>query len=415
MAKYLGIDVGASLSKTGIIHEDWKETLKDYSNKVWAHDGIARTSDYDLDFTNPEDVLDLSIKFGATNIEICADADREMKRLVGIIEAERWILGTLAESMSSVHQSLSSDELKVVQPEFYLNILGVVYSTIQEQKIKTGDLKLGVLVPPRDYFNDLKDVLTGILAREITITNNTTGEKVVVKLGVEDIVVKPESVVSFVACFMDDKNDITEIGDKFGDLLNVSIDMGHSTTDLAIMDDWKPKKNSFKTLDKATSLLLSYLNDELQRTKTKGQSLSERELVKAFSTGKITDGASEIPVTDELTAANRRFAMTLYTEVFAYLSSHGMTFNQVASFMFSGGGSVELKNAHSVRHFFMEEVRKVSRNTESFTPGEFISIKGHVNFEELQGTRYELSPVRYSNIVGFLRGMRAVKSANEAK
>lgn len=422
MAKYLGIDVGASLSKTGIIHEKWNETFKDYSNRIWAHDGIARTSDYDLDFSAVENTLDLSFKFGKDGVSISDDADKETKRLIGVLESERWILGKLADSMSSIHQTLSSDELKVVQPEFYLNILGVIYSTVLEQKIKPGDLRVGVLVPPRDYFNELKDVIVGLLAREITITNNTTIDpttgnptKIVLNFKESDITIKPESVVSFVACFMDDQNEITEIGEKFGEKLNVSIDMGHSTTDLAIMEEWKPKKNSFSTFDKATSVLLTYLNTELQRKKTKGQPVSESELVKAFSTGKITDGAVDILVHEELTAANQRFAQLLYGEVFAYLRSHNMTFNQVASFMFSGGGSVELKNVHSVRHFFMKEVRKVSENTQSFTPEEYISIEGHVDYEELKGTRHELSPVRYSNIVGFLRGLRGVKTLEESK
>lgn len=406
--KYLGIDVGASLSKTGLIAEDWKETLKDYSNKVWAHDGEANTKDYDLDASKPENVLDLSIKFGDGET---TEFDKEVKKIVTTIENQRWILGKLAEDMSSTHQSLASDSLKVLQEEFYLNILGVVYSTILENKIKPKELTLGVLVPPRDYFHDLKDVLFGVLAREITITNNTNGEKVVIKFTRENIVVKPESVVSFVACFVNDNNDITEAGEKYGDLLNISIDMGHSTTDLAIMEEWKPKKNSFKTLDVATSQLLGYLSEEIQR-KFSGYIPPEKELVKAFHTGKLTTGATEQWVGDEIAIANKKFAIDLYSAVHSYLNTHGLRFQQVASFMFSGGGSVELKNVTSVRAYFMEDVKKVSSFTDSFTPEQYLSIDNHVDFEDMKD---KLAVVRYSNILGFMRGLRDRKANDDEK
>lgn len=405
--KYLGIDVGASLSKTGLIHEDWKEVLKDYSNKVWAHDGEANTKDYDLDFSKPENVLDLSIKFGETEV---GEFDKEVKRITDTISNQRWILGKLAEDMSSTHQSLASDSLKVVQEEFYLNILGVIYSTVLEHKLKKGDLNVGILVPPRDYFNDLKEVLFGILAREITITNNTTGEKVIINLKRDQITVKPESVVSFIACFVDDKNEVTEIGEKYGDLLNVSIDMGHSTTDLAMMEEWKPRKNSFKTLDTATTQLLGYLSEEIQR-KYSGYIAPEKELVKAFHTGKLTTGATVQWIGEELTQANKRFALALYDEVFKYLRSHNYNLQQVAAFMFSGGGSVEVKNVKSVRSYFMDEVQKVSKFTESFTP-ENLSVSTHVDFEE---SKDKLAVVRYSNILGFMRGLRDKKASDDEK
>lgn len=405
--KYLGIDVGASLSKTGLINEDWKEKLKDYSNKVWAHDGEANTSDYDLNFEKPENVLDLSIKFGESDVK---EFSKEVKRIVDTIETQRWVLGKLAEDMSSTHQALASDSLKVEQEEFYLNILGVIYSVMLENKLKKGELTVGILVPPRDYFNDLKEVLFGVLVREITLTNNTTGEKVVINLKRENIVVKPESVVSFISCFVDDKNEITEIGEKYGDKLNVSIDMGHSTTDLAMMEEWKPKKNSFKTLDFATTQLLGFLSEEIQR-KHNGYIPNEKELVKAFHTGNLTTGATTQWVGEEITIANKKFALALYDEVFKYLKSHGYDLRQVASFMFNGGGSVELKNVNSVRHYFMAEVNKVSKFTESFRP-ENLSLKEHVDYE---ADKDKLAVVRYSNIIGFLRGLREVKATNDEK
>lgn len=407
MKKYLGIDVGASLSKTGLIHEDWKEVYKDYSNKVWAHDGEAKTDDYDLDLSSPENVLDFSIKFG--EVEKSA-FDKTIKRITDTIENQRWILGKLAEDMSSSHQSLASDSLKVEQEEFYLNILGVIYSTMLEHKLKKGDLTVGILVPPRDYFNELKEVLFGVLGREITITNNTTGEKVVIDLKRENILIKPESVVSFISCFVDDKNEITELGEKYGELLNVSVDMGHSTTDFAMMEEWEPKKNSFKTTDFATTQLLAFLSEEIQR-KYNGYIPNEKELVKAFHTGNLTTGATVQWVGEEITVANKKFALALYDEVFKYLRSHGYNLQQVAAFMFSGGGSTELKNVKSVRSYFMDEVNKVSQFTESFRP-ENLSLAGHVEYET---NKDKLSVVRYSNILGFMRGLRQEKSKIEAK
>lgn len=403
---YLGIDVGASLTKTGLLLPDWKESLKDYSNKVWLHDGEARTSDYELDFKKPENTLDLTISFGESDER--TDFDKEIKRITDSISNGRWILGKLAEDMSSNHQSLASDTLKVLQEEFYLNILGIIYSVSKERKLVSEELTVGVLVPPRDYFNAQKDVLFNILTREIKITNNTTGEKLTLNLTKEQIYVKPESVVSFVSCFMDDDNELTEAGEKFGHLLNISVDMGHSTTDLAMMEDFKPHKFSFKTLDVATAQLLNYLSEEIQR-KENGYIPPTKELTKAFSTGKLTMGAQVQWIGEELNVANKKFALELYSSIYNYLRTHGYNFQQVASFMFNGGGSVEIPNVKSVRAYFMEEVNKVSKHTESFTPNEYLSVKNHVDFEN---DKANLAAVRYSNIIGFMRGLRDKKAAD---
>lgn len=406
---YLGIDVGASLSKTGLIKKNWEQSLKDYSNKIWAHDGEKKTSDYDLDDSKPEKVLDLTIKFEQKKVE---QFDKEVHSLITKIENQRWILGNLAEDMSSTHQGLQSDALKVVQEEFYLNAIGVIYSTIVEQGLNGDDLTVGLLVPPRDYFHELKEVLFGVLDREITVTNNTTGKKIVIKLTRDRIVVKPESVVSFIACFTDAEGEMTEAGEKFGELMNVSVDMGHSTTDLAIMKEFRPQKNSFKTLDKATSQLLTYLSEEISRTK-EGYLPNEAELVKAFHTGNLTQGATDVWVGEEVSAANKRFAQDLYKSVFEYLRSHNLNFPQVAAFMFNGGGSIEIKNIKSVRAYFMDEVKSVSKFTESFTPEEYLSIKHHVDFDATQGTKKQMAVVRYSNILGFMRGLGDLKLENE--
>lgn len=404
---YLGIDVGASLSKTGLILPDWKESLKDYSNKVWLHDGEARTSDYDLDFSKPENVLDLTIKFGESDEK--TEFDKEIKRITDVISNGRWILGKLAEDMSSNHQSLASDTLKVLQEEFYLNILGIIYSIVKERKLVSEELTVGVLVPPRDYFNAQKDVLYNILSREIKITNNTTDEKLTLNLTKDQIFVKPESVVSFVSCFINDENELTEAGEKYGSLLNISVDMGHSTTDLAMMEDFKPQKFSFKTLDIATAQLLNYLSEEIQR-KENGYVPPEKELMKAFYTGKLTMGAQVQWIGEELSAANKKFALELYSAIFSYLRTHGYNFQQVAAFMFNGGGSVEIPNVKSVRSYFMDEVNKVSKHTESFTPNEYLSVANHVDFGN---EKANLATVRYSNIIGFMRGLRDKKASDE--
>lgn len=398
----LGIDVGASLSKTGLIEKGWSISYKDFSNKIWAHDGESNPVDYELDMSKEENVLYLGIKFGEGDNGLFP---KEVNKLINSIEHDRWVLGKLAEDMSSVHQTLASDTLKVLQEEFYLNILGIIYSSVVDKGIDSENLVLGVLVPPRDYFNDLKDVLFKVLSRDITIKNFITGKEITVKLKEENIVVKPESIVSFIASFVDEDSEFTDAGLRYGELLNVSVDMGHSTTDLAIMENFKPKKNSPKTLDVATSQLLLYLGEELQR-KFEGYMPPEEELVNAFLTGKMRLGLREEWIGEELSMVNKRFALELYENVYKYLTSHGLRLQQVAAFMFSGGGSVEVKNVKSVRSYFMDEVNKVSRYTESFTPEQYLKLEGHENGDKLD-------VVRYSNIIGFVRGLVGEKSMRE--
>lgn len=360
---YLGADVGGSETKVFYIN-DGMENFFSENNYVLKHDGYINTEDYIIDEEDYSTKLDLDIKIKA---EPRGKLRLDCVKIINEINNNRWLVGRLANAVS-VNATQLPLGMKVRTYHYYINIITSIIMTMHELGLNKSEVKLGVLLPARQYFNLDKEMIKEILGGEIEVTNNLTGEKFEIKIIKDDIEVKPEAVVAFSSCFIKNGK-ITNLGRRFIDKFNLVIDIGENTTDIAGIKAGKPDPVTFHSFDYAGALLLQYIERELQRKL--GYYPVMGELRQAISTGYVNQGAGRVWVGEEVSIANREFAEKLFNDFTQYyLLGKGITIQQIASFMFIGGGSVKIDKITSVGEHFIELVRGKSKYAETYSPSE---------------------------------------------
>lgn len=362
MAKvYVGVDAGGSETKVFSIRGGL-EKFDCEDNKILKHDGYINTGDYVIDEGDYKGQLDFSINIKA---EPEGRFKLESLKIINMINNNRWLVGELAGAVSTNATSLPLG-MKVRTHHYYINIISAIVKVMHEAGLQEADVKLGVLLPARQYFNLDKEMVGEVLGGEIEVENNLTGERFTIRVIKEDIMVKPEAVVAFSSCFIKDGK-MTEIGKRYADRFNVVVDIGENTTDIAGIRGGKPDPVTFHSFDYAGALLMQYIEREVQRKV--GYYLKEDELRQAVACGYIDQGAGRLWVGEEIAVANRGFAEKLYNDFTQYyLLGKGINLQQIASFMFIGGGSVKIDKVMSVGESFTELARESSRMVESYSP-----------------------------------------------
>lgn len=359
---YLGTDVGGSLSKIFSI-SNGTEKFGDLNNYVWEHDGYINTQDHQAEDEGFKAWLDLSIRLENSPQ---GDYKAECLKITSKINNTRWLLGTLATSVSANANKLPIG-VKVKQYHFYLNIIAAIVVNMEERRIYDTDLSLGVLLPARQYFQRDKVMIQEILGGKIVVKNNLTNKVFTIRLNKdEDIMVKPEAVVAINSCFIENGK-LTDFGKEFATKFNLVIDIGENTTDIAGVRGSKPESLSFHSFEYAGGLLIQYIEQELQRKF--GYYPSRDEVLEAISTGYVTQGAGKEWVGEEISEANRLLAEKLFTDFTQiYLLTKNYRIQQIASFIFVGGGSIKLDKIKSVGKHFIDLVKEQSKNAVLFSP-----------------------------------------------
>jgi len=359
---YLGTDVGGSLSKVFSI-TNGTEKFGDLNNYVWEHDGYTDTHDHMAEEDGFKAWLDLSIKIDNSPQ---GDYKTDCVKITSKINNTRWLLGTLATSVSANASKLPIG-VKVKQYHFYLNIISAIVVNMEERNIFETDLDLGVLLPARQYFQRDKIMIQEVLGGKITVKNNLTCEVFTIRLNKEeDIMIKPEAVVAINSCFIENGK-LTEFGKEFATKFNLVIDIGENTTDIAGVKGSKPESLSFHSFEYAGGLLIQYIEQELQRKL--GYYPSREEVLQAITEGYVTQGAGKEWVGEEVSEANRQLAEKLFTDFTQiYLLTKNYRIQQIASFIFVGGGSIKIDKIKSVGEHFIDLVKEQSKNAVLFSP-----------------------------------------------
>lgn len=358
---FYGVDIGGSLTKNFMIYGD-KEYDSESNNYLIKHDGYINTVDFIADEEDYSTKLDLTIKI---NSKPEGKYRIPCVKIIDEINNNRWLMGTLANSVTTNATKLPLG-MKVKQPHYYLNIIGSLIKDMEHKGVKEANVTLGVLLPAKQYFNLEKEMVGQILEGEIQVLNNITGDRYKIIID-DEIVIKAEAVVAFIASFIKDGK-ITELGQDLIKKFNIAIDVGENTTDIAGMRDGKPDPLTFDSFDYAGGLLLQYLEREISRD-FDGYVPTLQALKSIISTGYINLGASKVWAGESISSANKEFATKLANDFTQkYLLNKGIKLQEIAAFMFLGGGCIEIDKITSVGEHFMNIIKEQSKYTISFSP-----------------------------------------------
>lgn len=361
-----GVDIGGSTIKSFTIYNG-VEKFDTKDNSVLKHDGYVNTSDYVADESDSSTKLDLSIKI-SNNPK--GQYKLNVTKITEEINNSRWLLGSLAKSVSTNSTKVQLGRGKMKQHQYYLNIIGSLILDMTRNKVNNAEVTLGVLLPAKQFFDLEKEMITELLRSSIEVKNNLTGEIYNILIKEENIIIKPEAVVAFTSVFIGPDGKITEIGKKYAPKFNIVVDVGENTTDIAAIRQGKPDPLTFDSFDYAGSLLMQYFEREIYR-KFDGYQPTAEELRNTYSKGTITLGVCEEWVGEEISQANEEFARRLFQDFTQmYLLGKDIKLPQIAAFMFIGGGSIKIDKVLSVGEHFMKLVKEECKYVSSFSPDE---------------------------------------------
>lgn len=382
--KYLimGVDIGGSSNKIYTKYDGASE-FNEYPNTVIKHDGYIRIEDYINDDSKYQEKLDLTINIEA---QPKSKYKEESSKIIEEINSNRWILGALSEAVSPSPEKLSYSTSKMKQKEYFLNIISALAIKMNKHDLSHWEVAIGCLLPPQNYFELEKEIIEDILVGRIHIRNNVTKESVEVKIRKDNLIVKPEAVVAFNSAFFSE-GELTSLGKKYVDKFNIAIDIGQHTTDFAGIKEGKPLPVTFHTFKFAGGLLLQYLSKQIFR-KYGGYIPTDKEIKRAYASGKLVLGNNAVDIQPEIEMANKEFAQKLFNEFNQYyLLNKDIHLQQIASFMFLGGGSIKTGEIKSVPEFFMDLVHETSEHTIHYSP-DYIRFANINGLAEILKNRY---------------------------
>lgn len=324
MGTFVGIDLGASntryVSDNGIFHEV-ENNVKEVSigekirMKPWSGETEEET--------------------------IHGTLDVEIYRLSGetkhIKAGARYLVGDLATRIGASFRPTGLQN-KAEQPINYTNALLATALSKLLMKEYDGFVNVYIALPPVELSAkatseaSLKDELIGdyrvkfnTLNKEVTFTINT-------------VTCVEESFLTLIAFFFNIQGGFRVEASNFRNGNVLGIDIGASTTDLAVVKNAKFVDKSGQTYKLGGNFVLDWIADGI-RAKY-GYDAEPDELQRSVETGKIRQGVELIDVSELVIEGKKEFAVKLVDMMQSYFTKIGMQPHTFVGVIVGGGGSM---------------------------------------------------------------------------
>lgn len=274
---------------------------------------------------------------------------------------------------------------KRVQPINYLSaVLSVAVS-----KIKNGlddDIMLLLDVPPIEKAKAAEAFSAELVGKyKVTFPKYMGGTTV--EFNITNVFVFEESVMAMASFFFAMTGVPREEARKYMTGKVLSLDIGASTSDLAIISDGKFLDITGRTVkvggNVARDTFINLVTEE------EGYTLPLADAEKAIAEGRMVSGSGYTDVGELVTEAKRDLAKKIVAQLNTYFTNINTPIKQIKAIVVSGGGSMEgqyvnesgeiVKTSEPLSLYVTEELKKISPNTEVVSYGEdarFANVKG---------------------------------------
>lgn len=248
----------------------------------------------------------------------------------------RVLVGSMADRFGVSMQRPSQLKKKVDQPINYMSaVLAVALSKLRCSDL--GDtINLFVALPPAEVAEnkfDMRDNLSG----KYTVTFNKIGnDGVTLQFTINSVACYEESRLALTQFILDDKH--RERISKFSNCNILSIDIGASTTDLAIFKKGQYINKTGRTFRIGGNLVRDAVTTELRNRF--GIELPADEVDNCISEGRVQRGTKMIPIEDIISTGKERVANQIISRFDTYFASLDMSLDQISYIVVSGGGSM---------------------------------------------------------------------------
>ena len=359
---FVCVDCGASgtrfTSSTGVIDAIPNNMV------ILDPDEKVDMENYDGDF---EDVLDVTIT---------ADNGNEFFPC-------RVLIGMLAERYSKNNVRPTVMVNKTDQPTTYIS--AVVATALKKAKESlTENLNMYITLPPTEA-KFVKQKAIDNLKGSYTVKFNQNGKEI--SFSVEDVFVFPESYMSLMSFFFNMNGGFREEAKQYTEGVVLSLDIGASTTDVAIAKDKKFLDKTGTTIKSGGNITRSTFQEYVKGMYGFDISIANSE--RAIMEGRIPVGSSFRDCGDAVNQAKAVLASTIVNELQTYFTTVGISLQEVKAVCVSGGGSLAgqytddngevVQTSRPVSDFIMDELHKICPTVDVIPYGDesrLANIKG---------------------------------------
>lgn len=312
---FLGIDIGAS--STRCVSQNARIAIIGNNAVILGDHEEVRFSPYDNELEN---ALYLIIK----------------KKGSSSIFPKRVLFGSMAERHSHVNIRPSVQQPKHMQDINYISIIteaavGRILFDAPEE------LTLYIAVPPAEA-EKAEEAFKKELVGEFTVEFPKYNGGTTVNLNIVNIKCKEESVMAIASFFFGMDGTIKKEAEDFTTGNVLSLNIGASTTDLAIVKNGRYLEKSGRTIPTGGNIARDYLIEKVNEEY--GFELPFTDAEKVMAEGRMPLGNSMVDVSNIVSSAKDTLAGDIINRMDPYFKSIGMPIQTLKGIAVSGGGSL---------------------------------------------------------------------------
>lgn len=280
------------------------------------------------------------------------------------------LMGIMAERHSSVDVRPSILEHKHLQRVNYVS--SIVVAAISKLKFALDDnIELYIAVPPIEI-HLAREVFTQKLVGKYKVTFPKYMDGTEVTLNITSVRCSEEAFMASTSFFFNMNGQPKEESKQFFNWNVLSLDIGASTSDLAIIKNGRYLDKSGQTYKTGGNEARDYLMNEVVLRYSMDLNIEDAE--KAMAEGRLQQGNSYIDISDIVAAAKQVLAQKLTVHMQTYFKRIGMDMNTINAIIVSGGGSMQsqyvneknevIKTSEPMSYFVTKELTQWSPGTD---------------------------------------------------
>lgn len=295
------------------------------------------------------------------------------------------LIGIMADRYTSLHDRPSVNAKKCLQKINYVS--AIVVAAINRLTYELSeDIDLYLAVPPIEIHN-AREMFSQKLVGKYNVTFPKYMGGTTVGLNIRSVHCYEESFMASTSFFFNMNGIPKEQNKKYLTGTVLSLDIGASTTDLAVIKNGRYLDKSGQTYRAGGNEARDYLmNAVCERYDAE---LSVEDAEKCMAEGRLQQGNTYADISDIVSEAKTALAKKLTNHMQTYFKRVGIDINSINAIVVSGGGSMQsqyinddgevIKTSEPMSYFVTKELTNWSKGTEVVAYGDdarFANVKG---------------------------------------
>ena len=296
----------------------------------------------------------------------------------------RVLVGTLAERYDKNNIRPNAMTNKTTQTTTYISIvLATALKRLRENL--SDDIELYITLPPVEAKWSYQTAIETLVGSYTVKFNQFENKEV--RFNITKVNVFAESYMSLMSFFFNMNGAARDEVKAYRDGIVLSLDIGASTTDLAICKNKKYLDKSGYTIKAGGNITRSHFQEQIKGKY--GYDITIEGSEKAIAEGRLQIGNTFVECGEEVNFAKSQLADTIVNEIQSYFGNVGIPPQEIKAVCVSGGGSLAgmylndegefVQTSRPVSDFIMDKLHSICPAVEVIPYGEesrLANIKG---------------------------------------